>query len=292
MSYPTTSQIFREPLDRITDVIGRVSLDTYYQVTFSFGKYSTWLSASPQVATSGARTSQGLDWMRKMSLLCTNAEIPGTSYLTSSVQGDRQGISEKFPNFRQFPDLNLTFNVDADHVIIKVLETWMRYINPIVRGNNRAYNAYTKFQYPDTYKEILHITKFEKDFGREKKDDARASGQTTGTLTYEFVNAWPVNMTSMPVRYGDSDILKCSIQFAYDRYHTSFIDSSADINPTPIDTPQVTAKDFINRNPGSTGTGTANPTNSNPSQYLQDSIRSLESDTRAIPFNDRGLFNR
>jgi len=293
VSYPTSSQIFKEPLDRITDVIGRVSLDTYYQVTFSFGKYSTWLSASPQVATSGARTSQGLDWMRKMSLLCTNAEIPGTSYLTSSVQGDRQGISEKFPNFRQFPDLNLTFNVDADHVIIKVLETWMRYINPIVGVNNRAYNAYTKFQYPDTYKEILHITKFEKDFGRRKPNDERpASGQTTGTLTYEFVNVWPVNMTSMPVRYGDSDILKCSIQFAYDRYHTSFIDSSAGINPTPIDTPQVTAKDFINRNPGSTGTGTANPTNSNPSQYLQDSIRSLESDPRAIPFNDRGLFNR
>jgi len=249
VSYPTSSQIFKEPLDRITDVIGRVSLDTYYQVTFSFGKYSTWLSASPQVATSGARTSQGLDWMRKMSLLCTNAEIPGTSYLTSSVQGDRQGISEKFPNFRQFPDLNLTFNVDADHVIIKVLETWMRYINPIVTGNNRTYNAYTKFQYPDTYKEILHITKFEKDFGRESTRGASASGQTTGTLTYEFVNVWPVNMTSMPVRYGDSDILKCSIQFAYDRYHTSFIDSSAGINPTPINTPEVKSDDIIKSNP-------------------------------------------
>jgi len=123
-----------------------------------------------------------------------------------------------------------------------------------------------------------------------EKDDARASGQTTGTLTYEFVNVWPVNMTSMPVRYGDSDILKCSIQFAYDRYHTSFIDSSANVNPTPIATPDITTKEFINRNPGSTGTGTLNPTNSNASKYLQDSIRGLESDPRAT-FNERGLFN-
>jgi len=247
VSYPTSSQIFKEPLDRITDVIGRVSLDTYYQVTFSFGRYPKWLSANPKVATSGARTSQGLDWMRKMSLLCTNAEIPGTSYLTSSVQGDRQGISEKFPNFRQFPDLNLTFNVDADHVIIKVLETWMRYINPIVSDNNRKYNAYTKFRYPDDYKEILHITKFEKDFGREPTAGASASGQTTGRLDYEFVNVWPVNMTSMPVRYGDSDILKCSIQFAYDRYHTNFTNSPANINPIALNTSQVTSKDFVNR---------------------------------------------
>lgn len=246
MSYPTASQIFKEPLDRITGTLGRVSLDTYYQVTFSFGKYGTWLAADPG-NVSGARSSQGLDWMRKMSLLCTNAEIPGTSYLTSSVQGDRQGISEKFPNFRQFPDLNLTFYVDADHVVIKVLETWMRYINPIVSGNNRKYNAFTKFRYPDTYKEILHITKFEKDFGRKSTTRGSALQQTTGRLDYEFVNVWPINMTSMPVRYGDSDILRCSVQLAYDRYHTNFVNSPASLNPTPTETPQVTSSDLINR---------------------------------------------
>ena len=45
--------------------------------------------------------------------------------------GHHQGIQESFPNLRNFPPLNLVFYVDADHVILEVLETWMSYINPI-----------------------------------------------------------------------------------------------------------------------------------------------------------------
>ena len=37
-------------------------------------------------------------------------------------------------------------------------------------------------------------------------------------LTYEFVNAFPKGMTSMPVKYGAAELLKVSVQFAYDRY--------------------------------------------------------------------------
>ena len=39
---------------------------------------------------------------------------------------------------------------------------------------------------------------------------------------YEFVNVWPQNLTSMRVAYGDSNVLRCNIQFAYDRFFTSF----------------------------------------------------------------------
>lgn len=244
MSYPTSGQIFKEPLDRITNTLGRVSLDTYYQVTFSFGKYNTWLLGRPG---DPAVTKKG-DFRQKLSLLCAAAELPGTSYLASSVQGDRQGIQEKFANFRQFPDLNLTFYVDADHVVIRTLETWMKYINP-VQTQNRRLNAYTKLSYPDTYKEILHVTKFEKDFGKKATSYKNSAlRQTTGTLTYEFVNVWPINMQSMPVRYGDSDVLRCSVQFAYDRYHTQFVDGTGSVNPFPNPEPEVKAADIINRN--------------------------------------------
>ena len=39
-------------------------------------------------------------------------------------------------------------------------------------------------------------------------------------LTYEFINSFPKAMTSIPVTYGGADILKVTIQFAYDRYIT------------------------------------------------------------------------
>ena len=40
--------------------------------------------------------------------------------------------------------------------------------------------------------------------------------------SYEFVNVWPTNLTSMRVAYGDSNVLRCSVQFAYDRFFTDF----------------------------------------------------------------------
>ena len=40
--------------------------------------------------------------------------------------------------------------------------------------------------------------------------------------TYEFINIWPQNMTSMRVAYGDSNVLKCSVQLAYDRFFADF----------------------------------------------------------------------
>ena len=50
----------------------------------------------------------------------------------------------------------------------------------------------------------MSITKFEKNLGR--------------TLLYEFVNAFPKSLTSMPVNYGAADILKVTVSFNYDRY--------------------------------------------------------------------------
>ena len=38
------------------------------------------------------------------------------------------------------------------------------------------------------------------------------------TLLYEFVNAFPKSLTSMPVNYGAADILKVTVSFNYDRY--------------------------------------------------------------------------
>jgi len=40
--------------------------------------------------------------------------------------------------------------------------------------------------------------------------------------TYEFINIWPTNLTSMRVAYGQSNVLRCSVTLAYDRFVTDF----------------------------------------------------------------------
>ena len=93
----------------IRDPVSRVSLDTFYQVSFSFGNNDKWFKQS---VSSGSKRAAGTTFKQKMSLLCTQAEIPGTSYLTTQAVGHHQGIQEVFPTLRQFPPLNLTFYVD------------------------------------------------------------------------------------------------------------------------------------------------------------------------------------
>ena len=38
------------------------------------------------------------------------------------------------------------------------------------------------------------------------------------TLMYEFRNAFPKSITSLPVTYGAADLLKVTVSFNYDRY--------------------------------------------------------------------------
>ena len=240
MSFPKRGQIFKDSIDRIKSTVARPSLDTFYEVNFSFGKYQTWLSDAP-----GKRRTQGTDFMQKMSLMCTQAELPGTSFVPSSAIGHRQGIQEEFPNLRNFPPLNLVFYADADHVIIEVLESWMSYINPIFNSGIRDSNAFTRFNYPEDYKETIHITKFERDTFIEESRNASYQSDLT---SYEFVNVWPIDLTSMRVAYGDSNVLRCSVQFAYDRFFTTF--NYNDVQKQVVNTPVgvVNSKEIVTSN--------------------------------------------
>jgi len=222
--FPKPSQIFKKSTRDISTLVGRPSLDTLYQVFFSFGNFQTWLEGFGE--SDGFKRTQGRGFREKLSLMCAEAEIPGTSFQTSLAVGHHQGIQEEFPNLRTFPPLNLTFYVDCDHVILEVFESWMTYINPITNAK-RNVNAYGRFNYPEDYKEILHITKFERDTFLDELPAKTTPPQlprksTTRLTSYEFVNVWPTNMTSMRVAYGDSNVLRCSVQFAYDRFFTTF----------------------------------------------------------------------
>ena len=236
MSFTKRDLIFQDTVDKKRDTNARPSLDTFYQVEFAFGKTSNWLSdlqttGSEFGTVHGRKRNQGVKFQQKMSLLCTQAELPGTSFVESTAIGHRQGIQESFPNLRNFPPLNLVFYVDADHVILEVLESWMSYINPIFTEDSDVDYAFSRFNYPDDYKEVIRITKFERDTFIEDSRDASYQSDLT---CYKFKNVWPKNMTSMRVAYGDSNVLRCNLELAYDRFITSF--NYADTKTTVLNT--------------------------------------------------------
>jgi len=67
-------------------------------------------------------------------------------------------------------------------------------------------NYFYRVNYPKLYQSpALYINKFEKDF----------QGQY---LQYRFLQAYPISISSMPVSYDSSQILKCTVSFTYTRY--------------------------------------------------------------------------
>ena len=239
--FPRKKDIFQKSTKDVQNIVGRPSVDTQYQVIFSFGNYQNWLESTGNAI--GKSRTNGLDFREKMSIMCTEAELPGTNFQTSLAVGHHQGIQEEFPNLRTFPPLNLTFYVDADHVILEVLETWMTYINPIT-NNKRNFNAFGRFNYPESYKEIMHITKFERDAFQNNRSKLSS---------YEFVNVWPTNLASMRVAYGETNVLRLSVQLAYDRFFTKFHYEDALASVENTSSGVVNSNDQLSRYKGGQG---------------------------------------
>jgi len=66
-------------------------------------------------------------------------------------------------------------------------------------------NYYKRYRYPDEYKvQTMFISKFEKSISSQ--------------IDYQFINAFPKTMTTIPVSYGDAELLKVNVTFNYDRY--------------------------------------------------------------------------
>lgn len=148
-------------------------------------------------------------------LLCHNAVLPTTQFATVDVVGNYIGITETFAHKRIYQDISLEFYVDNNYNTLKFLEHWMEFIasgasNPI-DGTNLPINMnvdagyFIRMQYPKYYKSNrTKIIKFDRDYQRE--------------IEYTFIGLYPYNIASIPVSYGQSDILKMQVTFKIDRY--------------------------------------------------------------------------
>ena len=149
----------------------------------------------------------------KLNLMCSEAQLPGSQLATTEVLNDFPGVSERHVYRRQFDDrIDLNFYCDAEQYLpIRFFEAWLNYItNTDVEQDIENENYSYRMKFPSKYKAPLEVTKFEKNM--ESKNKVKP-------LTYRFVNAFPLAISSMPVTYDSSDLLKCNVSFAYSRYY-------------------------------------------------------------------------
>ena len=166
----------------------------------------------------------------KLNLLCSEAQLPGSQLATTELLNDFPGVSERHVYRRQFDDrIDLNFYCDAEQYLpIRFFEAWMNYITNTDNGDIMKENYSYRMKFPNTYKGPLEVTKFEKNMQSKNK---------VKPLTYKFVNCFPLAISSMPVTYDASDLLKCNVSFAYTRYYidestrvSEFVNPSAQAN--------------------------------------------------------------
>ena len=154
---------------------------------------------------------------RDLNLLCSEVDLPGSQLVTTDITNDFHGVTERRAYRRVFEEeTNFTFYVDStDYTPVKFFERWIEYISNGV-GDQAApedlkrSDYFYRMRYPDgdegyTSQQGLQVRKFERDL------------KYTG-LTYNFVKSYPVSITSIPVSYDGSDILKCTVAMTYIRY--------------------------------------------------------------------------
>lgn len=172
-----------------------------------------------------------------LSLSCYETALPGSTLFTNESTDDFTGITQRFA-YRKSYDQSIDLNFYVDHrdsqgyKIILFFESWIRYITGD-DNNNKEDNFTYRVKYPDEedtgYRREIYLTKFERDF----KGDL---------LTYNFLKAYPIAMSSMPVSYQNSDLLRCRVSFNYDRYIVRTGSQSKESEPgqtTPAGIPDV-----------------------------------------------------
>ena len=190
-------------MNQVQDLVGKISQSNQYLVSFSSLKPEIlqYLGGYLGINNSGDFLS------RKSGLLCSEAVLPTTSYATGEVKDNFMGVPQEFAHTRLYTDIDFTFYVDTDYTNLRIFEGWMDFISSGSHSqiNELRDNYYKRYRYPDDYKvQTMFISKFEKDI--------------TTQIDYQFINAFPKTMTSIPVSYGDADLLKVSVTFNYDRY--------------------------------------------------------------------------
>jgi len=188
--------------------------------------YEVYIPEPPEKAKNFIGNIISLNGSELFRLSCSEASLPGSSLTTHELNNDFSGVTQRHAYRRLYDDrIDFTFYVNQTYDQIRYFERWLQFIS----GEQIALkdtNTFHRVSYPKDYKTTVYIRKFERtvkaNMGKDKGGSLQApivNGDYIGqSLLYEFINAFPISVNSMPVSYDSSQLLKCTVAFSYDRY--------------------------------------------------------------------------
>ena len=133
----TVDKIVKDLLEPATTSFYQVSISDPRQLNERGDTFATYLR---QQGLEVLFNSRGLDPTRreKLQLFCSETTLPGSTLLTSNLDNDFTGVSEKYAHRRQFDEeISLTFYCDAkEYLPIRYFESWMSYMTNDTRDNH------------------------------------------------------------------------------------------------------------------------------------------------------------
>ena len=138
-------------------------------------------------------------------LLCSNAVIPGSTLADAKVIGNFMGVTENMTHARIFPDITLEFYVDKEYKLLKFFEHYIEFVAGGSREDQSREDYFYRMEYPNDYK--MYQTKLVK-FDRDYKEE----------MIYNFYGMYPYQISNIPIKYENSEVLKMNVNFHIDRY--------------------------------------------------------------------------
>jgi len=169
---------------------------------------------------------------RWISLMCDEANLPGTQFATGQLNGLYTGSGQyKYPHTRMFNDLTLSWVCDANMTPLKFLNTWMSSIYEETDADSKKYttilqtspsdvkyrdrNRSTRLTFPDQYTMSCSILKAEKN---------NTSELGRPSIRYFLEGVYPYAVDSTPLSAGTTQLVKVSANFYYERWYEYYTD--------------------------------------------------------------------
>ena len=161
----------------------------------------------------------------------SEAILPGANFDMTEQPGSYQGMLEYAPTRRIWPDFEVSYYIDKNYNLLRLFEEWMNYINPLYSNDGKYiggsdaqvgfvdHNSYYRMKYPGKYKRTIAVTKFERDFWENpnQMQDGQIAQQM---ISYQLIDAFPKQVTAVPITYDGSTLTKVTVIFGYTRYIT------------------------------------------------------------------------
>ena len=201
-------------VSKIKESLLRPALTSFFEVEIPFPQGDLGLKSF---------IGQGQD---NLNLRCSNASLPGSNLATLELNNTFHGVTQRHAYRRVYDDrIDLEFFVDAEkYMTIRFFERWIDAImlqDGVDSVDPISQDYSYRVRYSDDYVSSsgLKVRKFERDHA--------------SNIEYTFVNAYPFTISSMPVSYDSSSLLKCTVSFSYLRYVVQEIGTPADSQQSP-----------------------------------------------------------